>query len=266
MATPLMRDRLRSLYERAKDAHPGLLLQRGLREHNEAGQESKAKNVLIERVCNRPASDFYRHAYLRWRRVTGSASRFRSVILKLETRLFIGLTGGGMLETGCTIGHTHGAPYIPGSSIKGVVSAHVRKRLESAPNGPQICDELFGRGDPGALSALVTFHDAWWVPGSAERPLVEEVVTTHHPEYYGKDGATHATDFDSPVPNAQVAVQGEFLFVIEGPKNWLDLTEEMLIVALSTQGAGAKTRAGYGMFGIHRSSPARRLASGSTQR
>ena len=250
MATSLMRNSLRRLYRHAQGAHPGLLLQRGLPEHNETDQTNQAKETLIKRICNRPVSDFYRHAYLRWRRVTGNdAPRFRSVILKLETRLFIGLTGGGMLETGCTIGHTHGAPYIPGSSLKGVVNAHVRKRLESAENGPQICDELFGRGDPGALSGLITFHDAWWVPDSAERPLVEEVVTTHHPQYYGTDGAMHATDFDSPVPNAQVAVQGEFLFVIEGPEDWLDLTKQMLIAALSTQGIGAKTRAGYGLFG-----------------
>ena len=57
-----------------------------------------------------------------------------------------------------------------------------------------------------------------------------------------------ATDFDSPVPNAQVAVQGAFLFVIEGPREWLDFAEQMLVSALVTRGAGAKTRAGYGLF------------------
>ena len=257
MATRLMRERLRPLHKQASNAHPGLLLQRGLSEHDEADRENKAKTALIERVCNRAASDFYRRAYLRWRRVTDNAPRFRSVILKLETRLFIGLTGGGMLETGCAIGQAYGAPYIPGSGIKGVVSAHARARLASAANGPQICDELFGKGDPGALSGLMTFHDAWWVPDSAERPLVREVVTTHHPEYYGNDGGTPATDFDSPVPNAQVAVQGEFLFVIEGPDDWLALAEEALITALSTQGAGAKTRAGYGLFGAKPIAPRR---------
>ena len=258
MATPLMRERLRPLHQQESDAHPGLLLQRGLTEHDEADRENKAKTAHIERVCNRAGSDFYRRAYLRWRQVTDNPPRFRSVILKLETRLFIGLTGGGMLETGCTIGHTHGAPYIPGSSIKGVVSAHVRKRLASAANGPRICDELFGRGgDSGALSGLMTFHDAWWVPDSAEHPLVREVVTTHHPEYYRNDGGTPATDFDSPVPNALVAVQGEFLFVIEGPDDWLDLTEKMLVAALSTQGVGAKTRAGYGLFGAQPIAPRR---------
>ena len=107
------------------------------------------------------------------------------------------------------------------------------------------------------MSGLLTFHDAWWVPESADRPLVPEIVTTHHPEYYGQDGRTPATDFDSPVPNAQIAVHGAFRFVIEGPPAiegplpaaWLVLAEQILVAALSTRGAGAKTRTGYGLFG-----------------
>lgn len=94
----------------------------------------------------------------------------------------------------------------------------------------------------------MSFHDAWWVPESAERPLTEEVVTTHHPDYYGHEGATPATDFDSPIPNAQIAVRGAFLFVLEGPLAWLELAEQMLIAALAQHGIGAKTRTGYGLF------------------
>ena len=257
MATPLMRDALRPLYQAARDAHPGLMLQRGLTEHREGDDESRRKH--IERVCRCVAGELYRRAYERWRRATADALRFRSVILELRTRLFIGLTGGGMLETGCVIGHSHGAPYIPGSGVKGVVNAHARERFGMTRDGVgvaqdvgTICDELFGapatEDRPAGLSGLITFHDAWWVPGSSEPPLVPEVVTTHHPDYYSQDGGKPATDFDSPVPNAQVAVQGAFLFVLEGPPAWLPLTEEMLIAALGTRGAGARTRTGYGLF------------------
>ena len=244
MATRLIREALRTLYKAGgDDPHPGLLLQRGLAEHDGDDQESKTRHIA--RVCGCPASDLYRRAYERWKQATDDPSRFRSVSLQLQTRLFIGLAGGGMLETGCAIGHSHGAPYIPGSSIKGVVSAHVREVFGT--NGRDIRDELFGSSAP-ELSGLVTFHDAWWVPGSAESPLTQEIVTTHHRDYYGKDGSTAATDFDKPIPNALVAVRGGFLFVIEGPVDWLDLTEQMLISALSTRGIGAKTRAGYGLF------------------
>ena len=280
MTTPLMRDDLRPLYDAAQDApHPGLLLQRGLPEHHEGDSESKkAKTEHIARVCGsgqdekargqgeshgrdalaksartHDVDSFYRRAYGRWKQATSDAMRFRSVVLKLETRLFIGLTGGGMLETGCAIGHSHGAPYIPGSSVKGVVNAHARERFDSEDGGKEIRHELFGasatEAPPAGLSGLLTFHDAWWVPESADRPLAPEIVTTHHPEYYGQDGRTPATDFDSPVPNAQIAVHGAFRFVIEGSPAWLVLAEQILVAALSTRGAGAKTRTGYGLFG-----------------
>ena len=253
MTTTLMRRDLRPLYEAARDAHPGLLLQRGLPERRD--EDNKARTKHIARVARWNRIDgFYRRAYERWKRATIDEGRFRSVVLNLETRLFIGLTGGGMMETGCAIAHSHGAPYIPGSSVKGVVNAHARERFDTTEEGRAIRDELFGvppAGDWSAgLSGAITFHDAWWAPGSAETPLTPEVVTTHHPNYYGKDGCDPETDFDSPVPNAQIAVRGGFLFVIEGPSDWLELTEQMLVSALTVRGAGAKTRTGYGLFRV----------------
>ena len=249
MTTHLMREALCPLYRNAQEAHPGLLLQRGLTEHRGGDNQTKSKH--IERICRHAAGDFYRRAYGRWRRATGDPAHFRSVILALETRLFIGLTGGGMLETGCVIGHSHGIPCIPGSTVKGVVNAYARERLRDA-DGRALCNELFGAPPAAehvvAVSGLIAFHDAWWVPGSADSPLVLEVVTTHHQDYYGQDGKTPATDFDSPVPNAQIAVRGRFRFVVGGPAGWLELAERMLIDALSTRGAGAKTNAGYGLF------------------
>ena len=248
MATQLMRKSLRPLYEAAQDIHPGLLLQRGLISH--VDNEQQVKTEHIERVCRSTVDGFYQRAYDRWKHATGDPTRFRSVVRRIGTRLFIGLTGGGMLETGCVISHSYGTPYIPGSSVKGVVASHARERL--GETGGAFFSELFGApatdDGPAALSGLIAFHDAWWVPGSAEQPLAQEIVTTHHPEYYGNEGAKPATDFDSPIPNAQVAVQGAFLFVLEGPAEWLEIAERMLVSALAQRGAGAKTRAGYGLF------------------
>ena len=172
MATQLIRNSLCPLYEAAQDAHPDLLLQRGLIEHDENNQEAKT-NHIIKSVCQSTAGEFYKRTYNRWKQATADINRFRRVFLKLETRLFIGLTGGGMLETGCAISHSHGMPYIPGSSIKGVVSAYVRERLGAGGN--DICDELFGapatEDQPAGLSGQITFHDAWWIPGSAHCPV-----------------------------------------------------------------------------------------------
>ena len=201
MATTLMRDALRPLYKAATDPHAGLLLRRGLAKHDD---DPSIKADHVDRICRSTAGDFYRRAYARWTRATADTARFRSVNLSLKTRLFIGLTGGGMLETGCAISRAYGAPYIPGSSVKGVVAAHARERLDETGDAFR---ELFGSRPteerPDALSGLIAFHDAWWAPDSAERPLVKEVVTTHHPEYYAGEGAAPATDFDSPLPNPE---------------------------------------------------------------
>ena len=248
----LVRSSLRDLHRVADSAHAGLLIQRGLVEHNEQDSKAEVKTKHIENVCGRTVSDeFYRNAYQRWKAATEDAQRFRQVTLALESRLFIGMAGGGALETGCAISHSYGMPYLPGSSVKGVVSHHARDHLKGE-DGRTARQELFGAeastGHAFGLAGLISFHDAWWVPGSADFPLVQEVVTTHHPDYYGGDGKRPATDFDSPVPNAQVAVQGSFLFVMEGPCAWLGLAEEILKDALHVRGIGAKTRAGYGFF------------------
>lgn len=257
MAVALMRSDLRELHHAARDAHAGLLLQRGLTEvarQTASGSddgEAKAKAKHVKAVCRARGGDFYKNAFARWRKATEDAQRFRQVILALESRLFIGMAGGGALETGCAISHTYGMPYIPGSSVKGVVSAHAREHL-LGKEGHAARQELFGSESnarhPSGLAGLISFHDAWWAPGPNEFPLVQEVVTTHHMEYYSEDGKQPATDFDSPVPNAQIAVQGSFLFVMEGPCAWLGLAEDMLKDALHTRGIGAKTRAGYGFF------------------
>lgn len=265
MATQLMREALRPLYREASDTHPGLLIQRGHAFHDQDTEEGcKAKTAHIQNICAITPTPLYHHAYQRWQSATADPLRFGQLELALESRLFIGLTGGGMLETGCAISHSYGMPYIPGSSVKGVVRAQARDSRFGHEH-PAIINELFGvdadpeKGHPQGLSGLVTFHDAWWVPGSADHPLVEEIVTTHHPDYYRNEGQTPATDFDSPVPNAQIAVQGRFLFVLEGPRDtpgWLDLAEKMLTAALSTRGIGAKTRTGYGLFDAKPLAPA----------
>lgn len=253
MTTQLMRADLRGLYKTALadeslDTHPGLLLDRGVTEYRDEDTEAKAN--LIGLLSDRAVSESYERAFRRWTDATTDESRFRAIRMALERRLFVGLARGGILETGCSISHSHGAPCIPGSSVKGVVSGYARERL--AGEGRAICDELFGapasERHPLGLSGLIIFHDAWWVPGSRSHPLVREIVTTHHPKYYGQEGDKPATDFDSPVPNPQIAVSGEFQFVLEGPAAWLDLSEEMLQSALSARGIGAKTRSGYGIF------------------
>ncbi|WP_295440571.1 type III-B CRISPR module RAMP protein Cmr6 [uncultured Thiodictyon sp.] len=252
--TQLIRTALKPLYRAARDAHPGLLIQRGYEAYDDATDEGRERKTQhIKHICAIPAGTFYVNAFNRWSTITSDRLRFCAKRLDLESRLFIGLTAGGMLETGCAISHSYGVPYLMGSSVKGAVNAFVRG-TEFGQAHSAVCNQLFGSepqpgGEhPDGLAGVFTFHDAWWIPGSAPTPMVQEVVTTHHLEYYGSEGEAPASDLDSPIPNAQIAVRGAFLFAIEGPLGWMHLAEQMLVATLTQSGLGAKRRAGYGYF------------------
>lgn len=245
--TALVRDALRpALKDANQSAHPGLLLQRGWAVKDD--QDAEAKTRHIERICAIPAPKLYERAYARWLKSTADEARFTRVAMKIEGRLLIGLTGGGALETGCAVSHSYGTPYLPGSSIKGVVRAWAEKAM---PEWGKQFNDLFGTTD---LSGLVTFHDAWWIPDNGgshkSQPFVADIVTPHHPDYYSSAGEKPATDLDSPIPNALIGVRGSFLFVLEGELGWRGLAENMLIKALAEDGIGAKTRAGYGYLAL----------------
>ncbi len=251
--TPLVRTALREALRTANSAHPGLMLQRGWSDFVQTDSQNEGaggKTEHLARIYAMTTAPIYDRALHRWLKATADTTRFRHATMKIEGRLLIGLAGGGALETGCAVSQTWGTPYLPGSSIKGVVRAHAEQAL--GPDHPAV-REIFGtdadEGDPAGLSGLVAFHDAWWIPGSGKnRPFVGEVVTPHHSGYYGSEGEVPATDLDSPMPNAMVGVHGAFLFTLEAPTHWLDAAQELLQQALSDQGVGAKTRAGYGYF------------------
>lgn len=258
--TQLVRTALREPLGQADRAHPGLLLQRGWTDFVRTDVENEGdggKTEHLGRVCAIPSDPMYKQALHRWVRATNDRARFRHVAMRIKGRLLIGLTGGGALETGCAVSQTWGMPYLPGSSIKGVVRAYAEQALGADSTAVA---EMFGtdatEDPPAGQSGLVGFHDAWWLPDSGptgsgrNRPFVAEVVTPHHRHYYGSEGDVPATDLDSPVPNAMVGVQGAFLITLEGPAAWLDAAQRLLEQALVSDGIGAKTRAGYGYFSI----------------
>lgn len=196
-----------------------------------------------------PAPEIYKKAYDRWLGHIAANPTIAAWTGRLEGRLFIGMGGASVLETAITIGRPYGVPVIPGSAVKGLVRAYASTSGVTAEH----CTVLFGNlTDPSenvSEAGCVIFHDAWWVPGSAETPLAKEVVTVHHPDYYQTSGGQDATDFDSPVPNVQIAARGGFLFTVEcAGRPWADFALELTASALEEWGVGAKTAAGYGRF------------------
>lgn len=269
----LIRDAIWDDFKASSCINPGLWLQKGLAKTENKNKSNKTndstpgdsltKTEHLKKIAELLTSEEYIHAFDRWFGLTEDEdeTRFQRFAMTLENRMVIGLTGNGVLETGCSLSRNYGMPYIPGSSIKGVVRAFAHRRLKK--HAPEIC-ELLGSDDPDKLtpqSALVTFHDAWWIPQGNKKPFVLDIVTTHHQDYYNgksekpsdKDSPipkAKPSDKDSPIPNHLLGVQGSFLFVLEGASEHTSLCATLLKKALQGDGIGAKTAAGYGYMNV----------------
>lgn len=254
--TALVRNKIQSAFCQTDSANPSLLLQKGLLEanpeKNSDGKSDNKKTGHLEEIVKLPASSEYKNAFNRWFDLTSDVNGFQQSVMTLENRLLIGLTGNAALETGCSLSRNYGMPYIPGSSVKGVVRAWANQHL--AGHSDEL-EQLFGTADseqPYRVSGLVTFHDAWWIPDPVKKehkPFVLDVVTTHHQAYYNGTQA-EPSDKDSPIPNHLLAVQGSFLFVLEGEPAAIELCQTIVEKALADNGIGAKTAAGYGYMKV----------------
>jgi CRISPR-associated protein Cmr6 len=225
-------------------------LSRGIKEwKSDKTKKGEDFHAHVAKAALLAASDIYEAAYHRWCAAVLASPAVAAWAGKLDGRLFIGLGGASVIEAAITLSRTYGLPLIPGSAQKGLAQAYAK--AAGLANGAR--EILFGREGrtPDAFdSGYVIFHDAWWIPGSARTPLAQEIVTVHHSDYYEKAGAKQATDFDSPVPNVQVAARGSFLFTVDcADTGWAGLARDLLVKALQEWGIGGKTAAGYGRIG-----------------
>ena len=214
--------------------------------------------LKVAEKVTQPSGDLYQNAFQEWEKFVGKRAITKR--LKLRDRMHIGLGATSILATNVTLHPLHGLPYIPGSTVKGALRAHMenkvkvleRKNDSEAKDSRNLVTELFGsiRANEETGGALVV-HDAWWVPGDGVAPLVREIETPHHGDYY-TGNSQQATDFDDPNPIAQLAVQGTFLFAIEYQnigKEWATFCIEELASSLKEWGIGGRTfSAGYGIF------------------
>lgn len=249
--TQLCRDKIKRVLTdftklKTGEAHPGLLLTKGMVNFPDGSKDGEIKAERIREICEIPPSAIYREAFMRWQSATRNFAHTQAALVG---RLYIGVTRDNALETGVTVSHTYGMPMIPGSAVKGLCRACAGDWLKDEEasrylfgNEPEEADEE--RIEVGGL----IFHDAWWIPEKGKKPFVPEVVTVHHQKYYGSEGEQAATDFDSPIPAPQIAVQGSFYFVIEGEPAWAKLALRLLESGLAQRGIGAKRSSGYGFF------------------
>lgn len=174
-------------------------------------------------------------------------------------------------ENGFSFLSPYGLPYLPGSSIKGVVRAAARELSEGGWGDCLWTDQtqhamavLFGQGgEEDARRGALTFLDC--IPLLPRRDsLVVEIMTPHQGHYYQADINKSAKSLsphesENPVPIAYLAVPpaSEFSFLVTCDRTllteglladdlWRRLLQEAFAHAFKWLGFGAKTSLGYG--------------------
>ena len=259
----------------ANKRHPGLQLDKlsPVGAGDMKDQKSALEKVVGSRCDGRLLAD------LRGRR-DDTLKSLNARRLRMTTcgSLTLHLSRSGALENaGIALHPIYGFVYLPGSGIKGLVRSWaetvwapaqsdkekawrtIEKAFGWSPNSekhkfPQPKKGLTGwrpseiEPPKGAATGRLVFHDAW--PLSWPR-LIVDVVNNHHPDYY--DGKDDPGDWEDPRPVYFLAVSAgnQFDFAISDRKpddGLLNLARGWLTDALTSEGAGAKTAAGYGRF------------------
>lgn len=229
--------------------NPGLVLAKFLEAQPDPNKSEPGKDAamrLIEQVSAWSPTSDYENAYTRW---LGAVKTFGQPLIlgaNAITPLAIGLGSSSPLENGLALNKTYGTPYLPGSALKGLL-----RRVAQRQNVPaEVLEVLAGTTES---AGHIIYWDAWLDPGSTvTKPFQADVITTHHPKYYGQRGQEPPSDFDDPTPIAFVSIKPGVKFTIalsstsENAKPWLDLAAKLLIWGLRNLGVGGKTNAGYG--------------------
>lgn len=168
----------------------------------------------------------------------------RWLVFTTTSRFVTGLGRSHPVENGFEWHPTLGTPYLPGSSIKGLVRAWAERDADPKPDCKTVDCLLGSRGKAG----IMCFLDA--VPVEPVR-LEADVMTPH---YAGWDTDEPPGDWRSPtpIPFLVTAAKTSFLFgfVPRCPVSAADLNtvSDWLRSALAWAGGGAKTAVGYGRF------------------
>lgn len=232
-------------------AHAGLLLNRYLPIPVKVNSHPDARKKLHHAVQQSSSRclELYSIAFQRFTQSfedTQTSGDFRT-----RGRMIIGLGGENVLETGISLHHTYGTPFIPGSALKGLAWHYCHQVWGSQESkfkeGGEYHTAIFGTTED---AGHFTFHDGLILPDTLTSSIRPDVMTPHHGDYYQSKG--FPTDFDDPNPVTFLSVSGAFFIAVtcdlqdETGKAWEKLVFELLSEALSTWGIGGKISSGYG--------------------
>lgn len=230
-------------------------------------QHNGNNGLLLQKFCDYWTNNFYQFEKTRW--VKHASSQFvgdrqqlidynkrierltkindgQQLLAKTNSRFIPGMGNSHPLENGLTWHHTLGVPYLPGSSVKGIVHAWAKTwEKADAKDINAICGTNEHVGDIIFLDALPL----------APIKLEPDIMTPHYGNYYANPTNQPPRDWDNPIPIPFLTVASGQHFVFSllprkktcDPKH-LEMAKNWLAQALQIIGAGAKTAVGYGLF------------------
>ena len=167
-----------------------------------------------------------------------------------DWRMVTGMGEASVYETNMTLHPVYGIPYIPASTVKGVLR-HYLTEMEVANEEIEM---IFGNDDENSttrkpVKGQCIFFDAF----PLKAPRIElDVMTPHYPDYYS--GEKPPADWQSPTPIYFLTVGHgtPFRFFIGLPPASTEHLRKTITTwlneALQHKGLGAKTSVGYGYW------------------
>lgn len=217
--------------------------------HHDASTKAKAggKRTFLDEGAKRGCNNAGLAEYHERRNKLFKMLDVEPIPFQTDWRFVSGLGSGHPYETGFVWHRTLGVPYLPGSSVKGLIRAWAEQWTDTWNE----FEHLFGNMDK--TGTLIVF-DA--IPVVAPT-LKVDIMNPHYGDYYSKKRDTNQNlippaDYLSPKPVffLTVAEKTKFAFALAPRRlnNKSDLTKgsDFLTEALTHLGAGAKTAVGYG--------------------
>ncbi len=248
MALPLYNDAQQA--RRTGSGHTGLWFDKFCNrwssswEMSSVDKKSPPKLDWIQEIANRRtgSSDLLQESAGRLARLVQRYNG-KCGVFTTESRFVTGLGRSHPVENGFAWHPTLGTPYLPGSSIKGLVHAWARTEAASDPQIPH----LFGQSDH---VGHVCFLDA--VP--IQPVKLETDIMTPHYGGWSPDDPPGDWRSPTPIPFLVTASGTPFLFGVVPRRgvqpDSLEAVWGWLGCALEWAGAGAKTATGYGRFSV----------------
>lgn len=209
------------------------------------------------------------------KRIEEAANRQRELVEKLGGKILLltnvsrFVTGMGRehpIENGFVWHHTLGTPYVPGSSVKGMLRAWLREDGAWDEDEQQFGvwnndkrrmeDDATIRRQFGSLETGIGKFIVFDMLPTRSPKLVVDVMTPHYSPYY--QGTEAPGDWHNPVPISFLTVEAGCSWQVgiapvtrASPNKSATELEQLsaaLVEANQFNGAGAKTAVGYGRF------------------